>query len=163
MSSRKCFPLISCFCCRSRAESFVWAWLPFGLCRTGCWSWVGDRQHVSPLPLQPLHRAAQLLNASCLGAELLVQPFYPDAKCSLGLTLVSSWTLIGLYGERFTAVCTKKLLVSVSASQHLVQHLSWSNDVRSLSKGLINSPHISASSERSFSVLLWPVKLPPCF
>lgn len=107
MSIWKCF-FSSCLFCSSRTQSFGWGWLLFVLCRTGSWSGAGDRQHVSPLPLQSLHSAAQLLNASSLGTELSVEPFYPDAKRSLGLTLVSAWTFMGLCEEGLTSLPTGK-------------------------------------------------------
>lgn len=126
MSSWKHFIHSTRLSCSSRTLCFGWAWLSFGLCRTSFCSCVGDRQHVPPLLLQPLHGAAQLLNCSSLGGELLVQTLYPDAKCGLGLTLVPAWTWLGLFREEFISVC--KSLVN-----HIIQRRTKSNisDVQS--------------------------------
>lgn len=55
--------------------------LPSGLrgagFRSGC---AGSRQHVAPLPLQPLHGAAQVLDAAGLGSELLVETLKSGTK-----------------------------------------------------------------------------------
>lgn len=62
-------------------------------------SCAGDTQHAPPLLLQSLHGAAQLPNALCLCAELLVQPFYPDTDRFLGLALVPGRAGVALCGE----------------------------------------------------------------
>lgn len=45
---------------------------------------------MAPLPLQPLHGAAQLLDAAGLGSELLVETLESSAQRLLGPPLLAS-------------------------------------------------------------------------
>ena len=78
----------------SRTEAFSCG--SFALC------WGGGRQHAAPLPLQPVHGAAQLLDALGLQGQVFVQTLDPEPRGCLGLALVPARTGLGLQRNSVT-------------------------------------------------------------
>lgn len=91
--------LVGLLTVRSGKRFFPSSWLPLGLCCSGFSSRVGGRQNARFLLLQSLHCAAQLLNGSCFGGQLLVEALYSHSKRCLGLALLSAGTWLGLQGK----------------------------------------------------------------
>lgn len=112
LSSRKHFS-----CCTRRAMCFGCSSRSSSLCSLGFrFALAGRDQHVALLLLQSLHSPSQLLNSLCLGAELLVQPFYPDAKCCHRFTMMTAWTGRALYKEN---------VIYLLFHNHISSNMSW--------------------------------------